>query len=108
MLACSLLLYGLGVTRRFEVRKAVLFVLTKLATRRLRLWTMNALVSKFRSVESSDEYSEDNIKRLSPALWGSQAGFGNLQAGAPPEFALPNIPSVSYDEACSSLYSPYH
>ncbi|KAG8834386.1 Proteasome subunit beta type-5 [Serendipita sp. 400] len=51
---------------------------------------MNDLVSKFRQSTTHEDALDDN-SNTSEALWGSQAGFGNLQAGAPPEFALPNV-----------------
>lgn len=57
---------------------------------------MNALASKFRSVAAAENDAEDDIQSLSPSLWGSQGGFGNLQANAPPEFALPNLSNVRY------------
>jgi 20S proteasome subunit beta 5 len=55
---------------------------------------MNALASRFRPAVNVDEDLESNSEELGGALWGSQAGFGNLKPGAPPEFMLPNVANV--------------
>lgn len=68
--------------------------MARLKVRLLRvhtLLTMNALASRFRPVSNNEEQDSEEV---GDALWGSQAGFGNLKPGAPPEFMLPNVANV--------------
>lgn len=61
--------------------------------------TMNALVTRFSG--SSYERERDNIADgfddggSTSAMWGSNAGFGNLKDGIP-SFNLPSVPDVSH------------
>lgn len=55
---------------------------------------MNALASRFRPSTAEDDPLDDASRDVGSALWGSQAGFGNLQTAAPPQFALPNVANV--------------
>ena len=52
---------------------------------------MNSFANRFSATKAYDE-DEDNF--VSPAMWGSQGGFGNLAPGAPPIFNMPNVQDV--------------
>lgn len=52
---------------------------------------MNSFANRFSATEAYDE-NENNT--VSPAMWGSQGGFGNLAPGAPPIFNMPNVQDV--------------
>ena len=61
---------------------------------------MNALVSKFSTTDADSEIrtamgiAEDD--GLTDAMWGSQAGFGQLVHGH--AFNIPPVPNVSFGE----------
>jgi len=49
---------------------------------------MNSFANRFSATKAHDE---DESKSVSPAMWGSQGGFGNVAPGAPPVFNVPNV-----------------
>jgi hypothetical protein len=52
---------------------------------------MNSFANRFSATKAHDE---DESKSVSPAMWGSQGGFGNVAPGAPPVFNVPNVQDV--------------
>lgn len=52
---------------------------------------MNSFANRFSATEA---YGEDEDNVVSPAMWGSQGGFGNIAPGAPPIFNMPNVQDV--------------
>jgi 20S proteasome subunit beta 5 len=66
---------------------------------------MNALVSKFSTTDADSEIrtamgiAEDD--GLTDAMWGSQAGFGQLVHGH--AFNIPAVPNVSFGDQTFSV-----